>query len=179
MTTESYNDGDLVKYVLEKASSHEYLILLGPDVYSIPVNDLIKMTNWFSYIAKDMAKSLYDTGAKFNDSQFGLYFQYCIDKAVEIVDLYLRHENWQDVSYCPGDVFDYWEPLTDVHVQQSLTAIVPQTYMLHKEIESELQLHNEQIEQNELKMPSDMYKLVLLGVAGSILGVKWRLKQNF
>ena len=137
------------------------------------------MTNWFSYIAKDMAKSLCDAGAKLNDSQSGLYFQYCIDKTVEMVDLYLRQEDWVDVFYCPSDAFDYWEPLTNIDIQQSLTAIVPKICMLHKDIESELLLHKEQIEQNELHMPCDMYKLVLLGVAGSILGLKWRLKQDF
>ena len=179
MATPIYNDGNLMNFVLDKASSPEYLILLGQDIHTIPLNDLTKMTNWFSYIAKDMAKSLCDAGAKLNDSQSGLYFQYCIDKAVEIVDLYLRQEDWLDISYCPSDAFDYWEPLTSTDIQQSLTAIVPKICMLHKDIESELLLHKEQIEQNELHMPGDMYKLVLLGVAGSILGLKWRLKQDF
>ena len=179
MTTTIYNEGNLMNFVLDKASSPEYLILVGQDVHTIPLKDLTKMTNWFSYIVKNMAKSLYDAGAKLNDSQSGLYFQYCIDKAVEIVDLYLRQEDWLEVSFCPSDAFDYWEPLTNVDIQQSLTAIVPKICMLHKAIERELLLHKDQIEQNELHMPSNMYRLVLLGIAGSILGVKWRLKQKF
>ena len=152
---------DIASFAIEKAHSIECPILTGCTINSLPMEELAKMTRWFSF------------------RQLGLYFQYSIDKAVEITYLATCGADWTDVDYCADDAWEYWEPKTDVCIQQRLTANVSLIVKLFNFINDEFQLRKDELEQNELNVPADEYMLVMLCFIGSTIGVKWMLEQEF
>lgn len=170
---------DIASFAIEKAHSIECPILTGCTINSLPMEELAKMTRWFSFISKDMAKEIYKSGRNLDNRQLGLYFQYSIDKAVEITYLATCGADWTDVDYCADDAWEYWEPKTDVCIQQRLTANVSLIVKLFNFINDEFQLRKDELEQNELNVPADEYMLVMLCFIGSTIGVKWMLEQEF
>lgn len=170
---------DIASFAIEKAYSIECPILTGSTINSVPMGELAKMTRWFSFISKDMAKEIYESGRNLDNRQMGLFFQYCIDKAVEITYLAISGEDWTTIEYCADDAWEYWEPKTDVRIQQRLTANAPLIVKLFNLIKDEFQLRKEELEQNELNVPTNVYKLIMLCFIGSTIGVKWMLEQEF
>lgn len=109
------------------------------------MEELAKMTRWFNFISKDIAKELHESGRNLDNRQLGLYFQYCIDKAVEITYLAICGAGWTDVEYCADDAWECWEPKTDVRIQQRLTANVPLIVRLFNVINDEFQVSNDEL----------------------------------
>ena len=108
---------DLVSFALEKAHSIDCPILTGCTINSVPMEELTKMTKWFSFISKDMAKEVNETARKLNNIQLGLYFQYCIDKAVEITYLAIQDTSHYSSLKCPENV-DIYPEKVDTQLSQ-------------------------------------------------------------
>ena len=117
---------DIASFAIEKAHSIECPLLTGCTINSVPMEELAKMTRWFSFISKDMAKELHESGRNLDNRKLGLYFQYCIDKAAEITYLAICGADWTDVEYC-----------ADEHI--SVTDAIRRVYSsnMYKELEQE------------------------------------------